>query len=107
MPPAPVSTLQVAQDSVRFGTSGKTISCPSRLASTLAPSAAAGSAKLIVSPIKNGYECRIMSVTTVRVNSASTKNPTVSDQLSAETLIVREGCDRSLGSILVKGQGPA
>src|SRR5580698_9217290 len=42
-----------------------------------------------------------------RVTSASTKNVTVSDQLSTVTVIVRPGRGTSPLSILVNGHGPA
>src|SRR5215467_187132 len=73
----------------------------------LSPWAAGGSVKFNELPETNGKEYLTTSLIIGRTTSASTRKVAVSDQVMADTWIVRPGCSSSAVSILVKGHGPA
>src|SRR5262249_32879349 len=73
----------------------------------LSPWAAGGSVKFRDLPETNGYEYLTTSLIIGRTTSASTRKVAVSDQVIADTRIIRPGCSSSEVSIFVKGHGPA
>src|SRR5579871_5599813 len=70
-------------------------------------SAAEGRVNERLSPKITGYVQCSMWLIMGRKTSASKRNVAVSDQSSADTLIIWPPCDKRSPSILVKGQGPA
>src|SRR4051794_30287521 len=65
-----------------------------------------GSAKFMVFPSMNGYDCRTMFVTIVRITSASTRKALVSDQFRTEILSFGDSSFTGW-STLTKWHGPA
>ena len=63
--------------------------------------------KLNPGPKNTGYDSRTFEVIAVWNTSAWSRNVAVSDQSTAEAVMVRPPFTNPLGSICVKGQGPA